>query len=87
MSNPAPCQPPYTIIFIPIFAPSVIAQHRTIALVGQPKKSGMKCWTRPWAGLRVGLLREEYSSGISLHPVLASSTEQGARKKAPWRVL
>jgi hypothetical protein len=55
--------------------------------VGQPKKSGMKCWTRPWAGLRVGLLREEYSSGISLHPVLASSTEQGARKKAPWRVL
>ena len=44
-------------------------------------------WTQTRSGLRVWLPREEYSSGISLHPVLASSTEQGARKTKPWRVL
>jgi hypothetical protein len=43
-------------------------------------------WTQTRVGRSVPSLLEEYSSGSNLHPVLASSTEQGARKKKLWRI-
>jgi alpha-2-macroglobulin len=49
--------------------------------------AGRKPWTRTRVWRRVGSLPEEYSGGNNLHPVLASSTEQGARKIEPWCIL
>ena len=61
----------------PALEPHLVRTRSTASLPTQDC-----CWTRPPIGLSVTSSLEEYSSGNSLHPVLASSTEQGARKKS-----
>ena len=57
-----------------------------LAPAALPLPTGRKPWTRTRVRRRVTSLPEEYSGGNNLHPVLASSTEQGARKNKLWRI-